>query len=66
MTLLPRSTWGTDPESLHCPTEEVTGPSLTLVAAGQTERRDGAYDAEDVMRQQGVDLALTGIRLEEG
>lgn len=36
------------------------------MAAGQTERRDGAYDAEDVMRQQGVDLALTGIRLKEG
>lgn len=39
---------------------------LTFVAAGQAERGNGPDDAEDIMRQQGVDLSLPGIRLEEG
>lgn len=39
---------------------------LTFVATSKAEQRDGADDAEYVVRQNGQDLAELGIRLEEG
>lgn len=39
---------------------------LTFVATGKAEQRDGADDAEYVVRQNGQDLAELGVRLEEG
>ena len=39
---------------------------LTFVATSKAEQRDGTYDAEYVVREDGQHLAQLGVRLEEG